>query len=363
MKRFILGFTGVLLSFGLLGCNSNKPGPGPGGAGTTGGPTGVTEAEWPVFTLAWSEYPSWSVFGVAHAKKLINGAEGQRSELELKWNVDIVLKQLTYDACITQYGSGLADAVCITNMDILSPSLGRASVAICPTSTSAGADACIVLGIDDVKALREHKVYGLDKSVSEYCFVRNLELLGEDEKAHKFTSKGPDEAALAMQSNPEATKAIMVWNPFVMQTLRKVPGSKRLFDSSTIPGEIVDMLVMSKESLDKPGGKEFACAIIDTFYHVSNLIDAPETRNDTLLALAAKFAPELTVADMEQVVTETAFYKTPDAGMELYSSDEFKETMKKVLAFCTSHGMIDKEPGEAQLKFDTSYMQMVKEKP
>jgi NitT/TauT family transport system substrate-binding protein len=156
----------------------------------------------------------------------------------------------------------------------------------------------------------------------------------------------------------------MVWNPFVLQTLRKVKDSKVLFDSSSIPGEIVDMLVMAKESLDKPGGKEFACAVIDTFYHVSNMIDAEPTRNDTLLALAAKFAPELTAADMEEVVTQTAFYKTPDAGIELYSGDEFKSTMKdKVIPFCIKHGMVDKEPGEAQLKFDTSYMQMVKDKP
>lgn len=362
MKRFTFGLAAILFSAALIGCTSKTPAPGTGAAGGGTSKSGGGKESKPVFTLAWSEYPSWSVFGVAHAKKLINGAEGQMSELELKWGVDVVLKQLSYDACITQYGAGQVDAVCITNMDILSPALGRASVAVCPTSTSAGADACIVIGIDDAKALRDHKVYGLDKSVSEYCFVRNLELLGEKEKDHKFTSKGPDEAALAMQSNPDSTKAIMVWNPFVLQTLRKEKRAKVLFDSSTIPGEIVDMLVVAKESLDKPGGKEFACCIIDTFYHVSNLIETPATRNDTLLALAAKFAPELTVEDMEIVVTQTAFYKTPEAGTELYTSGAFKETMKKVLAFCTSHGMVEKEPTEAQLKFDTSYMQMVKDK-
>ncbi len=191
MKRLSFVLVGASLSVALIGCNTQQAGAwGAAARRSTAAPGGTTEAGKPVFTLAWSEYPSWSVFGVAHAKKLINGAEGQMSELELKWGVDIVLKQLTYDACITQYGSGQADAVCITNMDILSPALGRASVAICPTSTSAGADACIVVGIDDVKALREHKVYGLDKSVSEYCFVRNLELLGEKESDHKFTSQG-----------------------------------------------------------------------------------------------------------------------------------------------------------------------------
>ncbi len=156
---------------------------------------GGTESGTPSFTLAWSEYPSWSVFGVAHEQKLIDGGEGKLGPIEEKWGVDIVLKEVEYDTCITMYGSGTCDAVCITNMDILSPSLGRESVAILPTSTSFGADACVVVGIDDVKELRNHKVYGLDKSVSEYCFVRNLEILGEKEADHQFTSRDPAVAA------------------------------------------------------------------------------------------------------------------------------------------------------------------------
>ena len=47
----------------------------------------------PSFSLAWSEYPSWSVFGVAHAAKLIDGAAGKQGPIEQKWNVDIVLKE------------------------------------------------------------------------------------------------------------------------------------------------------------------------------------------------------------------------------------------------------------------------------
>src|SRR4051812_33100189 len=47
----------------------------------------------PQFSLAWSEYPSWSVFGVAHMQKLIDGAAGKQGPLETKWNIDIVLKE------------------------------------------------------------------------------------------------------------------------------------------------------------------------------------------------------------------------------------------------------------------------------
>ena len=105
-----------IVSFALYGCT--------GGSST------------PTFTLAWSEYPSWSVFGVAHEQKLINGERGELGSIETRWGVDIVLKEVDYDTCITMYSSSTCDAVCITNMDILSPSLGRESVAVLPTSTS-----------------------------------------------------------------------------------------------------------------------------------------------------------------------------------------------------------------------------------
>ncbi len=88
---FALCCAGVV-SFGLLGCS--------GGDGESEGP--------PSFTLAWSEYPSWSVFGVAHEQNLIDGDEGELGPIEEKWGVDIVLREVDYDTCITMYsGSSL----------------------------------------------------------------------------------------------------------------------------------------------------------------------------------------------------------------------------------------------------------------
>ena len=75
----------------------------------------------PVFTLAWSEYPSWSVFGVAEQRGLIDGQrrrDGRASRP--KHNVDIELRGTDYDTCLVQYANGQLDAVCITNIDILS---------------------------------------------------------------------------------------------------------------------------------------------------------------------------------------------------------------------------------------------------
>ncbi len=319
----------------------------------------------PVFTLAWSEYPSWSVFGVAHEKALILKGEGEIGEVEKKWGVDIVLVQADYDPCLSQYANSTVDAVCMTNMDSLAPATGRDSVAILPTSTSVGADACIAVGIDSLDELKGTPTFGLEKSVSQYAFERGLEFAGQNPDDFEFKNMDPGVAAQAMQSGDEAVKSIMVWNPFVMQTLRDREGSKRLFDSKDIPEEIIDMVVVGKDSLAKPGGEAFAKAVIDGFYRVNALIEADATREATLTKLGEKFS-SLGVEDMEVVVTETQMYKTSDAGIELFEKSAFQEqTMPAVVDFCLEHDILSDKPtvgfgdSEAQLNFDASYMKAV----
>lgn len=332
------------------------------------------------FSLAWSEYPSWSVFDVAHAKGYLNGAEGKLGELEKKWNVDVVLKEAEYDPCITMYGAGEVDAVAITNMDILKPSLSRPAVAILPTSTSYGADAVLVTKkIKKIKDLMKKKidVRGLDLSVSEYMFARNLELKGEDPTKFGFKSMDPGAAAMAMQQKQKGVDAIAVWNPFVIQTLEKRKDVRVLFDSTSIPGEIVDMVAMAKKSLEKPGGDAFAHAIIDAYYAVNRDLADPAKRNSTLVAIGEKFA-NLSADKMETVVKQTRFYGTADLGVGVFtdgavlpgvSDKKLKELMTHVIEFSSSHGIVDKKPNvvfgdtvagkDANLRFDASYMQAV----
>ncbi len=320
----------------------------------------------PAFTLAWSEYPSWSVFGVADEQGLIDGDEGAMGEIETKWNVDIVLKQADYDTCLLFYGSSQTDAVCITNMDTLPPSLTRDSVAILPTSTSVGADACIVVGMDSIDDLKGKTTFGLEMSVSQYCFERNLELQGKTIEDFPFKNMDPGAAAQAMQSGQAATESIMVWNPFVMQTLRTRDGAKVLFDSSTIPEEIIDMVVIGKDSLGKPGGEAFAAAVVDCFYEICKRMEDPELGDKTLVQLGEKFS-SLNLEDMQEVVKQTQFYSTPEAGMELFNKEKFQnETMPQVVDFCVSHGIVDNKPklgfgdDSAQVNFVTTYIEKVK---
>ena len=346
----------LAVAVACVGCTPSKSGTG-GGGGQAG-----NNAAAPHFTLAWSEYPSWSVFGVADDEGLLDKDQGELGELEKKWNVDVVLNQADYDGCITQYATSTADAVCITNMDILAPSVGRPAVAIMPTSTSVGADACIVVGINDIEGLKGQPTHGLEKSVSQYCFERVLELKGFKPADFPFVNKDPAVAANGMQAGQSDFKSIMVWNPFVLDTLRKRTDAKVLFDSSSIPEEIIDMVVVGKDSLGKPGGQRFAYCIAETFYRVNKLMGDTATADKTLVALGAKFSG-LNLQDMQEVVKQTRFYATPETALALFEGQKFRdETMPTVADFCLSHGICDKKPsfsfaaGDAQLTFDSQFM-------
>jgi ABC-type nitrate/sulfonate/bicarbonate transport system substrate-binding protein len=362
----------VSVLFGAAaGCGGSQPTQSPDPATPDAAPE--APAEKPAsFSLAWSEYPSWSTFGVAHELGLLNGKAGEQGEIEKKWNIDIVLKEADYDSCITLYGSGQVDAAALTNMDALPTSLTKKTVAILPTSTSVGADALLVdssvTGLDDLKG---KSVYGLSLTVSEYTFVRNIELAGGQETDFKFTNMDPAAAAIAMQQKQEGYEAIVVWNPFVMETLKKRDDVRVLFDSSSIPGEIIDMVVVSQDSLDKPGGDRFAHAVIDAFYAVSAKIEDPSTRKDTLVALGEKFS-HLGAEDMETVVKQTRFFKTAADGIANFESEQTPKIMDTVIAFEKSHEMLKTDPSmgygtkesapDAGFRFDPSYMKAVQAK-
>jgi len=274
----------------------------------------------PSFTLAWSEYPSWSILDVASSRGIIDGRQGFMGPVEKKHNVDIVLKFMDYDPCIQSYSSNDVDAVCITNTDILSPALGRKSVAILPTSTSYGGDALIVPNnVSSVQDLKGQTVYGLSASVSQVVFAGILEANNMKDSDVVFSNMDPSAAAQAVQNNDAKVKNIIVWNPFVLETLRKRKDVRVLEDSRAIPFQVIDMVVVGEDVLNKTGGERFAAAICETFYEINKSLNSADQsiRDETLIAIGEKFS-NLGIADMRKVVQQTRFFGSPESGVALF---------------------------------------------
>lgn len=346
---------------------------GCGGGENAPGPAGSPDAKLPVFTLATSEYPSWSVFMVADKAGLINGKEGgEYGPLEKKHGVDVVVLAQDYDPCITSFNNGSVDASCLTNADSLKSSLSRPLTVVMPTSTSEGGDKVIGVGYagsDPTKYLSEHPTFGLDNSVSRYVWHRGLEKLNVDPSQYKFTNLDPAAAATALQQQTSKDiQAICVWNPFALQTLRQNPDAKVVFTSSVIPEEIIDMVVIGNDSLKKPGGDKFASCVCDIYYNVTKRLNDPDQRvsDATYKALGEDFS-NLSVEDMRLVCKDTRFYDTPEKGIALFENAKFHDTMKTVVETCRKVGMLEanqnpdvgfNDPSKSY-NFETKFMKSV----
>lgn len=329
--------------------------------------------ETPSFSIAVSEYPSWSgIFLAACDIGLIEGEKGKLGPIEKKWKVDIVVMDADYDACITLFVNGNVDAACLTNIDSLAPSVSRRAVAILPTSTSAGADACLVQPtITAVTDLKDVPVRGLAASVSEYAFDKGLEALGEDPSAYTFENLDPVQVGVALQNGD--IQAGVTWNPVVLETQKASPKLVRLFDSSLIEGHIVDMVTVAHASLEKPGGREFAMALVDTYFTICALMEAEDTRDEILVAMGKRFA-DMGLQDMRTIVKETRFYTTPEKAITLFQGADLPKVMTAhVIPWARSKGLIEQDnlptvgfgkagSSEASLTFDPQYIQAVSEK-
>ena len=360
----------LLAVVALVGCSgeSSPPKDGVKVAYTpTPAPVVATSAKLPVFSLDYSEYPSWAAFGVAADRGLINPAVGGKmGTLEVKYGVDVELRLLDYDTCLTQYGSSTADAACIANTDSLSAAVGRPTTAIMTTSTSFGADAILAVGIDKLEDLKGVTVYGLENSVSQFNYTRILEKKGLNVSEYPFSNKDPGAASQEMQTKQPNIKAIAVWEPFVMQTLRQRTDAKKIVDSTIIPNEIFDLVLMGNDSLKKDGGESFAVCICDTFYQVNQMLADPKTSDATYVALGEKFS-SLGLDDMKKVCTEVKFFGTKEAGIWIFSGEDLPTAMKEVERFCVAREIVKLPPPKvgyneprATLNFDSKYMQLVK---
>lgn len=357
MKKFTL--FGLFISVvALVGCGSGDD---------AAKQASTSSAKLPVFTLATSEYPSWSTYMVAGKAGMINQEEGgEHGPLEKKYGVDLVLQIKDYDTCLTLYANGSSSAVCMTNMDSLNPALGRPSTVVMPTSQSLGADKVIAVGMTKPEELKSVKVYGLAKSVSEYLFVRGLEASNLDPAEFQFENLDPAPAATALQTGSEEIKAICVWNPFAMQTLRTAPNAVTIYDSSLIPEEIIDCVVVGNDVLKQDKGAEFATLVCEVFYEVNKKIASSDAKvaDATLTALGEDFS-NLPLADMKKIIKETKFYMTPADGVQLFSDGKFQsETMPTVVSTCEKLEILEagKTPSigfgdsSKQLNFDSQYM-------
>lgn len=318
------------------------------------------------FKVAWSIYVGWMPWGWAAD----NGIVDKWAE---KYGLSIEVTQFNdYVESINQYTAGAYDAVTLTNMDALSiPSAGGVdTTAVIIGDFSAGNDAVILKDKTELAEISGQAVNLVEFSVSHYLLARALDSVGLTERDVNVVNTSDPDMVGAFQT-PEVT-AMVTWNPMVSEIVT-LPGATKVFDSSQIPGEIIDMMVANTQVLaDNP---DFGKALAGIWYETMATMTA-DTPEGAAARAAMGAASGTDQAGFEAQLAATRLFPTPAEAVAFTTSPDLGTTMDKVRTFLFDKGLlgsgapsadvigIELPSGEVlgdaanvKLRFDASYMQ------
>ncbi|MDJ0993720.1 MAG: putative urea ABC transporter substrate-binding protein [Dinoroseobacter sp.] len=325
----------------------------------------ATAQEKTEFKVAWSIYVGWMPWGYLEDSGIMD-------KWADKYGIDVEIVQINdYIESINQYTAGAFDGVSATNMDTLSiPSGGGVdTTALIVGDYSNGNDAVILKGEGELADLAGKPVNLVELSVSHYLLARGLDSVGLSEADLDGVINTSDADMIAAYATDDV-QAVVTWNPLV-STIMEEPGANKLFDSSDIPGEIIDLMVVNTETLE--ANPDFGKAMVGAWYEVMALMAAGDEA--VLTAMAEASGTDLAGYKAQLASTEM-FYDPADAVAFTQSSD-LPTTMVSVAEFLFDKGILGEgapsadfvgvaypdgstsgDTSNVQFRFDTTYMQM-----
>src|ERR1700738_784650 len=233
-------------------------------------------AQKPSFTIGWSIYAGWAPYHYM-----------QKSGLLKKWaekyGITIKVQRFDYAPSLDAFVARNIDACTMTNMEALDmpAASGVPTTIVLIGDYSNGNDALLVRNGLQMKDLPGKKMLLVEKTVSEYLFDRALTINGlrsQIKQVRKINTSDSDIQSAFLSDN--SASAVVTWKPMLSQ-LSKEKGVSSLFNSSQIPGEILDLTVVRTDVLDRPGGsgQRFAKALAGAWYEMMARMSAqgPDT--------------------------------------------------------------------------------------
>lgn len=296
------------------------------------------------FTVAWSIYAGWNPWQYANESGILK-------KWADKYGITIKLVKMDYVPSIEAYTSGEADACVMTNMDALTIPVasGIASVAVILGDFSNGNDAILVRNNLTIPGLKGQKISLVEFSVSHYLLSRALDKNGLKDDDVRVINVSDSDIAPAFIANADQT-AVVTWNPLVME-IAQTPGVTKIFDSSQIPGEILDLMMVNKKVLDV--NPDLAKALNGAWFEVMGIMSSRSPQAESALEKMAKAGGSSITEYKAQLKTTAMFYTAKDA-VQYMSGEEIKANMKKVRNFCFKYKLLGDRvntPDDLGIKF------------
>jgi NitT/TauT family transport system substrate-binding protein len=320
------------------------------------------------FKVAWSIYVGWMPWDYAVQSGILK-------KWADKYGITIQLTQINdYVESINQYTAGGFDACVMTNMDALTiPAAGGVdSTALIVGDFSNGNDGVVLKGkgkkLADIKG---QSINLVQLSVSHYLLVRGLETVGLKERDVKVVNTS-DADIVGAYAAP-GTTAVVAWKPQLAQIVA-APGASEVFDSSRIPGEIMDLFVVNTATLK--ANPKLGKALVGAWYETLAIMFGKDPRTSAALASMAK-ASGTDVAGFNSQLATTKMFVTPAEAETFAASPNLIKIMDLVRTFSFNHGLLGQgarssdvvgmefpggrtlgNPQNVKLRFDPTYLQL-----
>lgn len=320
------------------------------------------------FNVCWTIYAGWMPWEYGATQGIVD-------KWAKKYGIEIQVTQLNdYVESINQYTAGQFDGCTMTNMDALTiPAAGGVdSTALIVGDFSNGNDGVVVKGEGKTLAdLKGMPINLVELSVSHYLLARALERADLSEKDVQVVNTSDADIAAAFDT--AEVQAVTTWNP-MLADIRAKPGTSLVFDSSKVPGEIMDMMVVNTETLkDNPAlGK----ALTGAWFEIVALMNAGNAESAAALEHMAK-ASGTDLAGYQAQLAATRLFHTPTDALAFVASPKLPATMDKVASFSFRHGLLGEGAKDAnavgmsfakgvvtgdkdniKLRFDPTYVQL-----
>ncbi|MES2490395.1 MAG: putative urea ABC transporter substrate-binding protein [Pseudomonadota bacterium] len=318
------------------------------------------------FNVAWSIYVGWMPWPYADQAGIVK-------KWADKYGIKIKVTQINdYVESINQYTAGKFDGVVMTNMDALTiPAAGGVdTTAVIIGDYSNGNDGVVLKNAKTLGEIKGQSVNLVELSVSHYLLARGLSSVGLAEKDIKIVNTSDADIVSAYKA--PGTTALVTWNPQLSE-VKAEPTAHMVFDSSKIPGEIIDTMGVNTKTLkDNPAlGK----ALAGIWFETLKLMQDPVKGKAAREAMAKLSGSSL--ASFEGQLKTTKMFYTPAEAVNFTTDSKLVKTMDLVRTFSFDHGLLGQGvdskdvvgiafPGGAtlgdtkniKLRFDASYMKL-----
>ncbi len=317
-------------------------------------------------TIANSRYTGWEMIWLARDLGILK-KHGDRNNVDLT-----VTDPMDYGESISQFAAKAFCALAVTNMDALTgPAAGGVDTTFVVVGDfSNGNDGLLWKSAKPVglKDLPGKSVVLVGNTVSHFALWRISQIAGFPFEKVKVQSAASETEV--KNSFGKMGSIIITWNPILMAA-RQEKGAQMLFDSSKIPGEIIDGIVVQTNA-----SENVKKAIAGAWYEVMGIMTkkgTPEYKK--AIQMMAK-GVEQTEAEFEMQLKTTALFTRAADAVAFTKDAKLKTTMDLVRTFAAQLGLLGKGAGKdavgiqfpdgsvagdsknVRLRFDVKYMQM-----